>query len=128
MDLPVCYTQFVRPSLEECPFEHHPDEGKVERDGYVPTEAMVEQLIMAGESLRMFRGAEFGPTEEVPDDWAGDRPINTLDAMQADKALAAKVAWEKSERERLAKEKKVADEKAAMEKAEAEKKAPDGNS
>ena len=86
-----CYSQYDRPSLDECPFEVHEDEGKVERDGYIPTDKLVNQLIEAGNNLQAFREAQFAADEEVPDDVIGDRPMLPLDAMQASIGLADKV-------------------------------------
>ena len=49
------YTQYDRPSLEECPLEVHEDEGLVERIGYMETEKLVNSFILAGERLKMYR-------------------------------------------------------------------------
>lgn len=50
----VCesFTWWHRP---EPYFEKHPDEGMVERAGYMTTEQMVGELLRAGESLQVYR-------------------------------------------------------------------------
>lgn len=90
--LPTCYTQYMRPSEEECPFEVHLDEGKVERSGYVSTEVMVKRLIEAGERLVSFREAEFPDGQEVPDDYEALGELNVLDALQRQKQVSQRIA------------------------------------
>jgi len=59
------YSKYRRPEKKQ---EVHYDEGLVERTGYLDTEAMVNQFLLAGERLKLFRGAMFDPGETVPDD------------------------------------------------------------
>lgn len=83
MDFPMVYTQYVRPSEEVCPLEHHADEGKVETAGYVPADILIERLISAGERLQVSRDYEFGPDEEVPDAAPAAHPVAGVDALRA---------------------------------------------
>lgn len=96
------FTQYDRPSLDECPLEEHPDEGRVERVGYMETEKLVNNFLLAGERLRMFRGAEFGPDEAIPADYVFSRYDSEMDAILAARevnrrleAQAAQAAVEK---------------------------------
>lgn len=85
------YTQYDRPSIEECPFEEHPDEGLVERAGYIETEQLVNQLIQAGQNLQAFREAEYGADEEVPDDAPANRMRSELDAVLDARAVMGRI-------------------------------------
>lgn len=89
------YTQYDRPSLDECPLEIHLDEGLVETAGYRTTEELVMQLIQAGENLQAFRMAEYDSEEEIPEDAPANRMMSSLDATlayrQHMKALKQKV-------------------------------------
>lgn len=98
------YTQYDRPPLSECPLEEHVDEGKVERVGYMETDKLVNNFLLAGERLRMFRGAEFGPDEAIPADYVASRYDSEMDAILAARevnrrleAQAAEAAVEKKE-------------------------------
>lgn len=67
----VCYTQYVRPSLEVCPYEEHPDEGVVQRTGYMRTQQLVEQFLSAGARRRAYQEGMYGEdgdgdAEETP--------------------------------------------------------------
>lgn len=85
------YTQYERPSIEECPLEEHPDEGLVERAGYMETEQLVTQLIQAGSNLQAFREAEYGPDEEIPDDAPALRMPDKLDTILGARAIMQKI-------------------------------------
>lgn len=75
------YTQYERPNPV---FESHPDEGKVERVGYMDTERLVNQFVIAGERLRLFRGAMFADGVVVPDDVVAVGPYaNEMDVILA---------------------------------------------
>lgn len=101
------YTQYYRPGIKECPLEEHPDEGKVDRDGYIPTDKLVNQLIEAGNNLQAYRNAEFAAEEEIPDDYMGDRPISTLDALQSSMALGDKISSDIKRSKEVVEEKPV---------------------
>lgn len=102
----VFYTQYVRP--EKKYMETHIDEGKVERLGYMETADIVNQFMMAGESLRMFRGGEYGPDEEIPIDAPAMRYMDEQDAILAmrehNRGVEARIARANAEAEALAKE------------------------
>jgi len=86
------YTQFERPSLDECPYEAHPDEGKVETAGYIPTEIMINRFLEAGERLAVSNaGYEFADGKDVPEDYKPLPLIGNLDAMYLDKMVSARL-------------------------------------
>lgn len=80
------YTQYERPAEK---MEEHFDEGLVERVGYMDTEKLVNQFILAGEKLRLFRGAEYADGVEIPDDAEPVGPY--ADEMDVILALRKKV-------------------------------------
>lgn len=96
------YTQYDRPSVDECPLEVHLDEGLVERSGYMETEVLVNQLLQAGKSLQAFREAEYGPEEEVPDDAPASRMRSSLDLELEARELEAKLKRDKDAFEKKA--------------------------
>lgn len=110
------YTQYDRPSLDECPLEVHEDEGKVERVGYMETDKLVNTFIMAGERLKMFRGAEFESEKDVPADYSPVNYGSEMDAILAMRDVNARLEAQRAEAMKKAEEeakKKVEDAKAA---------------
>lgn len=124
--MPKFYTQYDRPSLEECPMEVHVDEGLVERSGYMETEELVNQLLMAGQNLQAFREAEYADESDIPDDAPGFRQMSDLDAVLEARKVRARIIQKnaEAEREMVARAAKEAADKAAEEdKKKAEKNA-----
>ena len=86
------YTAYDRPDEDICPREYHEDEGIVERAGYMSTEQMVNQLLLAGQNLQIFREAEFANGEEIPDDSpAAKYMVDRLDAQLEMRAVAERI-------------------------------------
>lgn len=73
-------------------FEEHPDEELVERAGYMSTEDLVTQLLVAGANLQVYREAEFAAEEDVPDDAPANRMLDRLDAELAMRSVNARIA------------------------------------
>lgn len=98
------YTQFDRPAEGEIPLEVHEDEGKVERTGYMETEKMVNGFLVAGERLKMFRGAEYAPDEEVPFDAPVARFGSEMDAILAMREVNTRLNKARIEADKAAEE------------------------
>lgn len=103
----IFYTQYLRPDEAECPLENHPDEGKVERVGYMETEKLVNTFILAGERLKMFRGAEYGPDEEIPLDAPASSFGSEMDAILAIRAVNKRL--EENLKDKIMKDQEAAD-------------------
>lgn len=61
------FSQYNRPPAELVPGESHPDEGKVERTGYVRTAQLVDQFVSAGERRRAYQTGMFDKDKELGD-------------------------------------------------------------
>lgn len=86
------YTHYIRPTLEECPYEIHEDEGKVETAGYISTEKMVKRLIDAGARLAVAnQGYEFEDVKSIPEDYTPLCALNDLDAMRLEKIVSQRL-------------------------------------
>nr|QJB21700.1 MAG: hypothetical protein [Microvirus sp.] len=103
------YSQYERPPLSECPLEEHIDEGKVERVGYMETEKLVNNFLLAGERLRMFRGAEFGPDEAIPADYVASRYDSEMDAILAAREVNRRLEAQAAEAAKIDEEEKKED-------------------
>nr|QJB19761.1 MAG: hypothetical protein [Microvirus sp.] len=83
------------------PFDYVPPEGEensgdeiVEKAGYIPAKDQIETMINAGQRLADARAYEFGPDDDVPDDYYDptrnpgfDLSDATIMANQADQRL-----------------------------------------
>ena len=77
----------------------------VEKAGYRPIEKQVNELIMAGETLRQYRlGYEFGKEEEIDPEYTGDitrrSDFDLVDVQHLDQALMSKAQTKLSEKQK----------------------------
>jgi hypothetical protein len=100
-----------------CPGEQNSGEVVVEREGYIPPNVEIMELIKAGEELDIQRGEyEFKSDEEVPDNYIDPFRSPDADIVDFDNAvgtLAFNMRKEIEEKKKIDNEKEAADAKAA---------------
>lgn len=120
MDKPHVHSWFDPPVVEG---EVNSGELVTQQEGYIPAHVEIMELIKAGERLQESRGTyEFGPDEEVPEDYYDpyrDRDNDPVDLFNMVGTLSFMMKKDAAEAEK----KKAEEEKAAKEMADAKAKA-----
>lgn len=112
--MPKFFTQFERPTEEECPLEYCP-ESMTETAGYIPTDRLIQSFQEAGLRLEIARDFDWPNAESVPDDYAPATFASRLDALALDadvrQRLEAFAAQRRAEAERKLAEAKASEAK-----------------
>lgn len=109
------FSQTMRPDNSFGPEagEHNSGEILVEIGSYVPLEAQINDMILAGERLAEYRASEFDipPGEEIPEDYLN--PLHKWDFDVIDAAKFGNALQEKMRKEQAAAKARIAAEEAA---------------